>query len=308
MNLLCSLRRIGSALALGVSLTHWGHHAQAADLPPNIEELLTDQGTLKFDSALTYANSNRSGVSLGTPVAVQIGTGQFVTLPSSVGQNQTNRDTYIGSLGLRYGLTRTVEVYGRGTWLSDYLRIQEGSQYSSSRHSGFNDAWLGVNYRLGDDSQNRSGAIGFGELALAEESSGSTAIGKSQSLGLTLYHTVDPIVLAVSGVYRHGSGRRVAGQRVVPGSLWALNPQLSFAVNDQITLTGGMSWQSLGANRVDGQATGLRNTSSSLHLGAAFLWSKQTSLVISTRSEVSGLGGTNINLSMQTRLGPTSGP
>ena len=308
MNSLCSPGRLGSALALGVSLINPGHPAQAADLPPNIEELLTDQGTLKFDTSLTYANSNRSGVSLGTPVAVQIGTGQFVTLPSSVGQSQTNRDTYIAGLGLRYGLARTVEVYGRGTWLSDHLRIQEGSQYSSTRHSGFNDAWLGVNYRIADDSRNRWGAIGFGELALAEESSGSTAVGKSQSLGLTLYRTLDPIVLAASGVYRHGSGRSVAGQRVVPGSLWALNPQLSFAVNDQVTLTGGMSWQSLGAKRVDGQTTGLRNTSSSLHLGAAFLWSKQTTLVISTRSEVSGLGGTNINLSMQTRLGQTPGP
>jgi hypothetical protein len=88
-------------------------HKSYAELPLDLEELFTDKGKFKLDFLLTYANSNRSELSTGFPVLVQIGPTQFISLPSEIEEGYMNRDTFIPSLGLRYGLGAKTEVYGK---------------------------------------------------------------------------------------------------------------------------------------------------------------------------------------------------
>ncbi len=282
--------------------------AMAADLPLNIEDLLSGQGQVKLDTHVAYANLNRSGVNVGQPVTVQISPTQFVNLPSSVGSMQINRDTSIVGMGLRYGLWANTEIYGRGNWLSNQTRTQVGAQTSAVSNSGFNDAWIGANYRVAKPQGHSPGLVVFGEFAIAEKAGASTVSGKSQAYGGTLYRVFDPVVLSVSGIYRHSAERTDGMQRSTPGALWAVSPQVSFAVNDQITLTTGVSWQSVSAPTVNGTVLGQRTTSTSLSLGAAFMWSSRTTLAFSTRAETSGLGGASINVSLQTELGSKSTP
>jgi len=44
-----------------------------ADLPLTVEDLITDKGKIKVDMSLSYANSDRQGVSTGEPIDVQTG-------------------------------------------------------------------------------------------------------------------------------------------------------------------------------------------------------------------------------------------
>ncbi|MBB3220510.1 hypothetical protein [Pseudoduganella umbonata] len=119
-----------------------------ADIPLTLEDLLTDKGKLKLDLSVSYANSDRQGISTAEPVTVQTGPTSFITLPTLIGDSISNSDTNVVTLGLRYGLTAKAEIYSRfsGVTMSQRSSGLEGA--SKSNESGFVDTWAGINYQF----------------------------------------------------------------------------------------------------------------------------------------------------------------
>ncbi|WP_143036330.1 hypothetical protein [Collimonas sp. OK242] len=76
------------------------------ELPLTIEDLLTDKGKVTPDAAFSYANSNQEGIAAGEPIIVEAGPTSFIAL-----------STRIATLGLRYGLSKNAELYGRGSYV-----------------------------------------------------------------------------------------------------------------------------------------------------------------------------------------------
>lgn len=103
-----------------------------ADLPLTVEDLITDKGKVKLDVSVSYANSDRQGVSTGEPNTVQTGATSFVTLPTLIGEIQGNSDAVVGTLGLRYGLTTKAEIFARGSYLYNSSRSSDVSGISSN--------------------------------------------------------------------------------------------------------------------------------------------------------------------------------
>lgn len=276
-----------------------------AELPLRIEKPLTEQGKWKLETGLTYSNINRSQIAMKAPLLVETESGQVVSVPTDVHQEQINQNTLIPSIGLRYGLTPKVELYGRTAWSMSHTRLLNEIKNQTTQNHQFDSAWLGINYHLMEHPE--VNVVGFVEGALAEQRK-SMVYGKTAVLGTTLYRSMDPLVLSLTTAYQHHfkSNQELRKDRI--SGVLMFNPQVSFAANDQITLSSGLTWRYLGMNhhRHTINQTSLLDqpsvTTTGLNLGLAYLYSPQTTLLLRNQFDTSGRGGAEIGVSVQMRL------
>ena len=266
-----------------------------ADLPLTIEALITDKGKVKLDASITYVNSDRLGMATGEPIAIQTGSTSFITLPTAIGETRGNNDTLVASLGLRYGLTDETEIYGRGAMLYTSSRGKDLSGPYNDSETRFSDAWAGANVRFKEDDQTAA-VLGFAELALCEKHRKSEAFFKSWMLGLTTYRAIDPMVLSLTAAYQFNHPRKDGEEHYNPGNLMLINPSSAFAVNDRITLSTGLQWTNRRADRRNGERLGFRRTRTDLLLGLGYGISKEGTLNLTLKGNVSGREGADLRL------------
>ncbi len=205
-----------------------------AELPLRIEKPLTEQGKWKLETGLTYSNINRSQIAMKEPLLVQTGPSQVVPIPTHVHQEQINQNTLIPSIGLRYGLTPRMELYGKTVWTMSRTRHSNEIKSKITQNHRFEGAWLGINYHLIDHPE--VNVLGFMESVLAEQRK-SMVYGKTAALGTTFYRSIDPLVLSLTTAYQHHfKDNQELNKDRISGVLM-FNPQVSFAANDQITLS-----------------------------------------------------------------------
>lgn len=266
-----------------------------ADLPLTVEDLITDQGKIKLDLSLAYANADRQDVATGEPIVVQTGPASFIAIPTAIGTRIGNSDTLVGTVGLRYGLTARTELYARASGLTSSQRVSGVAGTSSSSEARFADAWAGGNVQFKKDDDTPA-LLGFAELALAEKHRHDTASFKSAMLGATTYHAIDPIVLSLTVGYRFNLSRKDGGQDHRPGNLLLVNPSVGFAVNDRVTLTTGLQWTRRQADRIDGSPQGIARTASDLILGAGYGFDRGNTLNATFKANASGSGGAELRV------------
>jgi len=267
-----------------------------ADLPLTVEDLITDPGRFKLDLSLTYANAEQHGVATGQPIVVQTGPTSFVSIPTQVGERTSNSDTLIGTLGLRYGLTDNTELYTRASGLYTHQRSRAAGRSRHFSEHRFADAWVGVNYQFKPDDETPA-LLGFTEVALREKHRRNSASFKSALLGFTTYKAIDPVVFSLTAAYRFNRNRRDGGANYRPGNMLLLNPSVGFAVNERVTLTTGMQWSSLQADKYNGNKQGQYHTRTDLLLGVAYGFSAQTTLNVNLKANVSGRDGADLRVS-----------
>lgn len=282
--------------------------AAFADLPLTVEGMLSAPNRWRAELGINYANTEQRGVSTGRPIAVQVSTVQFVTIPTQVGTEHINSDTIVLSPGLRYGLSEDIELYARASWLSDSTRVQGVSGTDSQTNNRFDSLWLGVNHKLIEEGKSPA-LLGLFEIAVLEKSllPGSTDSqnfsGHSGLIGVTTYRVIDPIVLSFTAAYRINAPRDIKDQSYIPGNFLVLSPSLSFAVNTDITLSAGLLWRNTRPDALNGLDQGILRTSTDLNLGFAWLWDERSVLGINSKSNQSGGGGSDIGMTWTYKLG-----
>lgn len=266
-----------------------------ADLPLIVEDIITDTGRFKLDATLTYANSERQGLARGEPILIQVGPTSFLSLPSALGESQRNTDSIVGTLGVRYGVSEKAEFYARGSYLYNMHRTSDETRTSSSSERRFADAWIGLNYKFkGDDDT--PAILGFGEIALREKHSESSASFKSAMFGLTPYKAIDPVVLSLTAAYRFNSERNNGGAGYRPGNLLLLHPSVAFAANDRVTLVAGFQWTTKSADRIRYLDQGFRRTSTDLLVGVGYGVAQGSTLNLTIKSNSSGRNGADLRV------------
>ena len=275
--------------------------AARADMPLSIEDVLTDKGKFKLDAAVTYVNSESSRAEPGAPVYIQTGPASFIPVLGGLNENSQNSDMLVGTLGLRYGLTGSTDLYGSGS----YLWREERSFGSENRESGktrsqsLSDISLGISHTFLKDDKNPA-LIGFAEAKLYEKTQGKAASGKSWLIGATTYKAIDPVVLSLTAAYRLNRSKTLSdGLKYQAGNYWLLNPSVSFAANDRISLTGGVQWLGRQPDRFAGGKAASRNTATYAHFGAGFGLTKATALNASARFNISGPNSAEMKLGVQ---------
>lgn len=266
-----------------------------ADLPLTVEELITEQGELRLDASLTYANSDRKNLITDEPIVIQTGEASFVTLPTQFGEFRGNTDVLVGTAGLRYGITREAEAYTRASYLHRSMRSSDISGLDDSSEDRFVDAWLGLNYQFSQDNESPA-LLGFVEGAVYEKHQESSSSAKSWILGLTTYRAIDPLVLSLTSSVQWNQEREDGSRSYQPGSYFLLVPSVAFAVNDRVTLTTGFQWMNRKADRFNDESEGFRQTSTDLTLGLGYGVSKGNTLNLSLKANVSGRSGADLRL------------
>jgi len=81
---------------------------------------------------------------------------------------------------------------------------------------------------------------------------------------------------------------------------------LAFAVNDRVSLSGGVQWLSRQPDRLDGQSQNFRRTTTDLNFGVAYGFSDATSLTFSVTTNASGSNGSSARLNLLHAFDKTS--
>lgn len=256
-----------------------------------LEELLSDKGTFRLEMGATLSASRRDGV-VGLYQTIQTGTGDFVSVPVDFQSTDRQAETILATFGLRYGLTSKAEIYSRTTLRYDHSKFTNGitNQIESLSSGSFQSLTLGMNYRLLDEDD-RPGVIGFAEVAALENTVARESdfqSGKSGTIGITAYRVLDPVVLSLTAGYRANLERATSAGNVDPGDTLFINPSIGFAVNNELTLTGGFGLNFTGADSLNGVAQASREMSADLQFGLAYAWDKNTTLRADARAETLG--------------------
>ncbi|HFC8677962.1 TPA: meta-pathway of phenol degradation family protein [Neisseria gonorrhoeae] len=267
------------------------------DLPLNIEDIMTDKGKWKLETSLTYLNSENSRSELAAPVYIQTGSASFIPVPTEIQENGSNTDMLAGTLGLRYGLTGNTDIYGSGSYLWHEERKLDGN--GKTRNKRMSDISADISHTFLKDGKNPA-LIAFLESTVYEKSRNKASSGKSWLIGATTYKAIDPIVLSLTAAYRINGSKTLSDDvKYKAGNYWMLNPNISFAANDRISLTGGIQWLGKQPDRIDGKKESARNTSTYAHFGAGFGFTKTAALNASARFNVSGQSSSELKLGVQ---------
>ena len=269
----------------------------AAELPLSLEELLTDKGKLRLESSISYTNIEREQTRLANPIYIQTGANSYIAVPTALQQGSRNSDLIIGTLGLRYGITAKTELYGNASYLWRNDRTYNGAANSHSSDNLSNIS-LGISHTFKQDGKNPA-LIGFAETTTYEKSYGKASSAKSWQIGATTYKAIDPIVLSLTGSYHISNSKNITAGKYKAGNYFTLNPSISFAANDRISITGGVQWIAQQPSRLNSEKLAARNTATYAHFGVGYGISRETSISASARFNVSGQSNSTLRLSLQ---------
>ncbi len=270
-------------------------------MPLVLEELISNRGKVKINASINYLNSDQRGVSTAPPIVVQAGPNSYVYVQRQIGDRIENSDSFVGTLGVRYGLTSNTEIYLRG---SGYTTRRRGFDVNGSRDdkaSSFTSAWVGASYQFKKDDSTPA-LIGTIEVPISEKHLYSSSSFKSVTVGGTAYKSLDPIVLMASSGIRLSGTRNDGAERFKPGTFIYMSPSVGFAVNDRVTLITGVQWARQGADKRDGWDQSFDQTVTSLLLGVGFGIDKENTLNTTLKMNASRGGGADFQLSWQRKL------
>ncbi|MEN9599393.1 MAG: hypothetical protein RL596_1712, partial [Bacteroidota bacterium] len=227
------------------------------DLSLRVDDILVSDGILRFTTAMTYTarNDTTTGFSFQT---IDVPGHGLVLLPFSFSEVEFNEQVIVPSIGVRYGASSKLQFSATTSWIASQTKSfnsQNGSsEQSNSRFSGVS---LGMSYLLREDNS-LGPAVVLDYNISAIENNGSDknsySYGKTNQLGLTLYKVVDPAILTTNFGYNHSGSREISGTSYSSNTSLSFSPSISLALNDRITTSTGVSFQSissLGVNNIE---------------------------------------------------------
>lgn len=219
----------------------------------DLDSLLTDKGRWKFELTSQYTHTSEDNISIGF-VSISDGLGGSIDVPVDVGFGNTASDILVVNAGLRYGLTPKTEVLTRTSFTTSL---------------GFTGLSVGFNHHF-REANDKLGVIGFANIdALTKQLDGGFIYGKSGVFGLTLYQVYDPVVLSFTSGYRPRFERNINNVSIDPGDTFYINPNVAFAVNNDITLTGGISVDITGSDYIENEKISGHSTQSQIDFSVA---------------------------------------
>lgn len=180
---------------------------------------------------------------------------------------------------------------------------------NTSNGHQWQDVTLTVGYSLKDHSFLPETLL-FSEINAYDKTQGLKPVALSSVLvGGTVYTINDPIVLSLTSTYQHNRSRiSNSNTAITMGDVMSVNGLVGFAVNPDITLTGGASVQYRQADTIFGAKTHHNQTKTNLNLGLAYALSARTNLTANVHTDISGNGGSTLSLGLTTKLGELPPP
>ena len=235
---------------------------------------------------------------------VRTGDNNFILLPVVVSEQQQNSDILTLTLGGRYGISNKTELYSRLTATASDTRIKSGENTNSQSSEQLSQLIFGANHQVSEDNDSPALLV-FAELALAENTAfeGTEYVHfKTGQIGFTTYRSIDPVVLSLTAGYHHSWRRETDNRQINPGDLLFIKPSVGFAVNSEVTLTGGVQFKFRGRDRIDRKGIGIRTSQTDVELGLGYASSEKLTINLTISSDISGSTGAQANMNLLYKL------
>ncbi|MCE2391426.1 MAG: hypothetical protein J4G09_08075 [Proteobacteria bacterium] len=257
-------------------------------VPFSIEDFLPERGGLTWHLHTTYVSlSSDSSEYRLLPLDVEP-FGVTLAIPLAVNRREVS-DTLRSRLGLSFGLTRRLSVFGGASFAASRSREQLGDRVRTIGFpDGFSSFDAGISYKLTEPTDRVYVTASF-RAPLLERVGGEIQGAGSVGVSANAFYILDPLVLFASLAYSHPRERRIDGVRTRHGRVLSLRPGVAFAVNPWMTLDWSVAFANVGRARIDG-AREERASRTFARLGLGLSWSLSRPLRMQIASEF-GLSG-----------------
>ncbi len=222
--------------------------------PVRVDEILTEKKSFKLYISTSYTNINRKDSTLA-PLQYQTQNGDFVTIPTYLGDSRSNQD-YLGyALSLRYGVNKDIEIFSSVNLYTSDTHFSAGNQFDTINQNGFNSLNLGFTYKVKKEDERPSLLIGASTTAIDRTiftNSTKNIHFKGYNLFATSFYTVDPVVFLLKASYGLNLKKENNNTTIDSGEIFILSPQIYFAVNPYTSMNWGVKYRYRGKDKVDG--------------------------------------------------------
>jgi hypothetical protein len=235
-----------------------------------VDELLTETNKIQSDVSISYANIQRNSGDVGL-VEYQSANGDFVVVPTYMGNIESQSDRLMYSLSLRYGLNKDVEIFGFGNLYSSTERTLSASGTSSHSDSGFSSSGIGGVYQVrGEDDYPAVLVGGTVDLIDHDETLKKNFYLKSGSVFVSSYYTSDPVVFFLKASYGYNEKHTNGSHSLETGNVLSITPQIHFAVNPYTSLNWGVRYQYKQKDTYDSNAISTNQSQLGWLFGASY--------------------------------------
>ncbi|MDI6782323.1 MAG: hypothetical protein QME49_09520 [bacterium] len=237
-----------------------------------VDDILAYPKEWQIDISVSYANihkqTGKSSLSL-----IELPDESFIVIPSYAGEEGINEDYISYSLGLRYGITKRLEISSFVNLHSDFQRMILNSQTKQEENHKFDLLDLGVSYQAVKEGKHPALLALFSTHLIDNQKFDNgykENYLRTYLVSLLSYYTVDPIVFMLQTKYQLNL-KRINGDDVIdPGEVISISPQIYFAAGPYISLNYGVQWICQGKTRIKNETTDILQTDMTYLFGASY--------------------------------------
>jgi len=266
-----------------------------------VDEILTDTNKVKLETAIAYTNIHKKQ-SVIAPITYKTLGGDFVNIPTYLGNSKSNQDYINYRFSLKYGFSKNLEIFTNLNLFTSTTHISDSS-FISKNNSGFSNLNTGFVYQVKKEDDKPSLLIGA-SADLIQKTTFSNNHSKNQyfkgySLFATSYYTVDPIVFLIKASLRINKKQSYNNETIKNGNIFILNPNIYFAVNPYTSMHWGVKYQYKGKDRVNGKVVSNSGSSVGFNFGVSYEINYKTTLNFEAEKlDTDDYSSNSINLSL----------
>ncbi len=263
--------------------------------PVKIDEILTEKKSFKLDTSISYSNINRKDSSI-YPLQYQTQNGDFVTIPTYLGENQSSQDYLNYAFSLRYGLSKDFELFSSVNFYTSNTHLSGNGVFDTKSEKGFNSLNFGLTYQIKKEDEKPSLLVGSSINTIERvrfTNSTKNIYFKGLNLFATSFYTVDPVVFLVKMSYGLNLKKEDNSSTVDRGEIFVLSPGIYFAVNPYTSMSWGVKYSYHGKDRIDGNIVSNSGSKLSYLFGTSYEINKK--LILNIDAEYSSSIATSQN-------------
>ncbi len=252
--------------------------------PVKVDEILTEKKSFKLDTSISYSNINRKDSSI-YPLQYQTQNGDFVTIPTYLGENQSNQDYINYAFSIRYGLSKDFEFFSSINFYTSDTHISGNGMFDTKSEKGFNSLSLGLTYQVKKEDEKPSLLIGTSATMIERvkfTNSDKNSYFKRYNFFATSFYTVDPIVFLVKASYGLNLKTKDDNSTIDRGEIFVLTPEIYFAVNPYTSISWGIKYSYYDKDKIDGSIVSNSGSRVSYIFGVSYEIDKKLILNIDT--------------------------
>ena len=269
--------------------------------PVKIDEILTEKNTFRIDSSISYSNIQRTDGDT-VPFQYQTQNGDFVTIPTFIGDSKSNQDYVNYGFTLRYGATKNIEIFSSLNLYTSDTHLSNGAKFDTQHKKGFSSLLLGATYQVKHEGDTPSLLIGT-NIDVIDRTNFSgidkNVNFKGYTFFATSYYTVDPVVFLINSSYRYNLEKKYNNHTIKNADQFSLSPQVFFAVNPYTSLSTGVKYNYRGSTQVDNTKVSNSGSSMTYLLGVSYeIDAKKTLSIDAGYSDSMGISQSNLSMGL----------